>query len=725
MSSFPYFPRPLPPSLAQCLEGLGHVIYVPNPGNLGDELIAASTIMLFERLGVSYEIYREGKDYGQGYTLVYGGGGIMVPECGARAWLLGLLTAPGLARCVVLPHSLRHCDDLLKVMDERFTVFCREKESLAYALAGNRRARFELADDMAFYTAPCLLEERASLLDRMPFPGWWARALERCGCSKGRSMQLCRFYRKTLARLDRHLGSRLLLAENGQRVALFLRRDREAHASLRLHLEGLPTLDLSRYGGGDCRWHEFNLLGAAQMAHAIEVVDIVVTDRLHVSIMAAMQGKHCIMIDNTYGKLSGVWEQSMQDMPQITLCRTEAELRHQLNRLGKLRLLNKSASNYDGVRSPWRKRWHALWKLKRSRQEVIRINGLYPQRLVKEADEIMQELRQVVCERAALPFQDIVPEYFAMGLNYRGKRLENYIFWNEWKRQREKLDSRAGHEARILRHKLRQLSLFRRAGVHVPAYLGILVEQEGHVFLLTKEHDYLPLESELQRYGSLFAKPLGRYGGHGCLKLDESKERQGCLVNGKPTHWRELAAYVADSPLLMVEEKLEQHERLSALNPTSINTLRLWTTRNRDGSLSYLQGIIRLGTGGSCMDNACQGGICVPLAPDGTLGHTGWQPYRLPMLPVTEHPDTGVHFAGYVLPMFDACVALALRAHACFSRRVGMVAWDIAVTPSSPVLVEANLRGGTTIMQACHGGWRFMARERLLPLVQWSDEHAR
>ena len=58
------FPYVVPEALYECLANLGHFIYYPNPGNLGDELIAASTVTLFDRIGLSYEVYEEGKDYG-------------------------------------------------------------------------------------------------------------------------------------------------------------------------------------------------------------------------------------------------------------------------------------------------------------------------------------------------------------------------------------------------------------------------------------------------------------------------------------------------------------------------------------------------------------------------------------------------------------------------------------------------------------------------------------
>lgn len=321
------FPLPVPAPLLDCLGGLGHVVYYPNPGNLGDELIAASTVLLFEKLGVSYEIYQEGKDYGDSYALVYGGGGVMVPEWDRLPGLCSLFSEPGISRCVILPHSMRECDELLDVMDHRFTVFCREEKSYVYCRSRNQTAQFHLVDDMAFYTSAAQLPGREEMFARLPQPNWFHRLAENLGMSLGKNKMLSRFYRKTYKRLERHFPRCLSLSRDGRRIAFFLRRDQEANGSLRRLIPGggIRNVDISRYGGSDCRWHELNLLGVAQLLSVLSRTDIVVTDRLHVSIAAAMLGKECIMIDNSYQKLSGVYRQSMGRFQGITLCCTAEE----------------------------------------------------------------------------------------------------------------------------------------------------------------------------------------------------------------------------------------------------------------------------------------------------------------------------------------------------------------------------------------------------------------
>ena len=52
---------------------------------------------------------------------------------------------------------------------------------------------------------------------------------------------------------------------------------------------------------------------------AVDCADIIVTDRLHVGISAALLNKEVFLFDNNYGKVSGVYELSMKSMKNVHL----------------------------------------------------------------------------------------------------------------------------------------------------------------------------------------------------------------------------------------------------------------------------------------------------------------------------------------------------------------------------------------------------------------------
>lgn len=151
----------------ELLRELGPFHYMMNQGNVGDALIAASTVALFEREELNFSSCGPELPAGkEEITLVYGGGGGFVPYFGMLPHYVRLFSDPRLRKCVILPQSFRDCDELVDVLDERFTVFCRERASYDYCLSRNGKARFLLADDMAVAAEPEMLKKRPV---RLPF----------------------------------------------------------------------------------------------------------------------------------------------------------------------------------------------------------------------------------------------------------------------------------------------------------------------------------------------------------------------------------------------------------------------------------------------------------------------------------------------------------------------------------------------------------------------------
>lgn len=352
-----------------------------------------------------------------------------------------------------------------------------------------------------------------------------------------------------------------------------------------------------------------------------------------------------------------------------------------------------------------RKRWRAYRKCWRKENYIRHVNSLYPAEQVKSGDEVLAEFRRIIRERNTLPFRDIVPEYFEMGLNFKGRKLEDFVFWNEWSRERKKFDVLAGYETDILLVKLKHNFFFAKHGLPVPERLGVVVEGEKMPMIISPRNEMCLLEEVLQNHETgLFCKPYNGCCGDHCMKIVPGN-RGECLVNGKRLGWAELNETLRQLPPLLVEEVVSQHKEIALFHPSSVNTLRLWTMRDEEGECRFLDGIIRIGTGGSCTDNASAGGLCVGLNHEGVMGSWGCRVCMVPSLVVDRHPDSGLAFNGVLVPWFKEAVKLVCRAHNCFSRRVFTVTWDVAVTPQGPLIIESNPFGGITTMQRMHGGW--------------------
>ena len=89
------------------------------------------------------------------------------------------------------------------------------------------------------------------------------------------------------------------------------------------------------------------------MAELASYPDVVVTDRLHVAIMAMHVGKEVYMLDNDYGKLSGVYELSLQNRANVHLLPPDEPWPMELQRAWKK------------LNSPWRDRYFAARRLAR------------------------------------------------------------------------------------------------------------------------------------------------------------------------------------------------------------------------------------------------------------------------------------------------------------------------------------------------------------------------
>jgi hypothetical protein len=84
-----------------------------------------------------------------GFSFIYGGGGIW---CGLYNvdFQLSIFKNPKLKKCLILPSTFHNCDNVVKLFDERFVVYCRDPKSLEYCKSLNKKATFKLHCDLAF-----------------------------------------------------------------------------------------------------------------------------------------------------------------------------------------------------------------------------------------------------------------------------------------------------------------------------------------------------------------------------------------------------------------------------------------------------------------------------------------------------------------------------------------------------------------------------------------------
>ena len=139
----------------------------------------------------------------------------------------------------------------------------------------------------------------------------------------------------------------------------------------------------------------------------------------------------------------------------------------------------------------------------------------------------------------------------------------------------------------------------------------------------------------------------------------------------------------------VVEELIIQSSILADFHPNSVNTIRIPTFRYNDKEILILHPFLRVGQGGSIVDNASAGGImglvdidtgCIYAASDERCNY------------YTKHPDTNLDIVGFKIPMWNEALDFVKKL-ANVIPNVKYVGWDIALTEKGWVLIEGNEKG--------------------------------
>lgn len=206
----------------------------------------------------------------------------------------------------------------------------------------------------------------------------------------------------------------------------------------------------------------------------------------------------------------------------------------------------------------------------------------------------------------------------------------------------------------------------------------------------------------------VFVKPVAGAGGEGFVIFRKNKKSAGYTDdNGNALNYEELLKLAAKTDWI-VQQGVVQHVALRNLHESSVNTLRPVTERRPDGSVRVVAVTLRIGTGSGETDNAHVGGISCGVdvdrwccekwaSTDGSLGPVRW---------TDHHPDSGIRFEGYNLPYRDEVLAILERG-ARTLYPMPIMSWDVAFTPTGPLILEANAGLGLDHLQAAsHRGLR-------------------
>ena len=164
----------------------------------------------------------------------------------------------------------------------------------------------------------------------------------------------------------------------------------------------------------------------------------------------------------------------------------------------------------------------------------------------------------------------------------------------------------------------------------------------------------------------------------------------------------------------IVQEVVYNNEIIRLLNPTSLNTCRIYTYRRVDSEeYIHLGSAIRFGGDGSFRDNACSGGGFCRINEDGLLDDTIYRYNHFEKGSLSR--DKGLK--SFRIPMFNEMVECCKQLHRCLPYN-DLIGWDITVDDSDELLlVEYNYAADSEFMQIFNGPMFGEYTEELLEKV--------
>ncbi|MCH5278291.1 MAG: hypothetical protein J1E60_00700 [Christensenellaceae bacterium] len=312
-------------------------------------------------------------------------------------------------------------------------------------------------------------------------------------------------------------------------------------------------------------------------------------------------------------------------------------------------------------------------------KRIANEQSYYPERERKPYNEMLKE-NKVWARR----FGEANEFYTLYGFDVKnGPDQSQYIDYLQFRNTRENANRVGKDDAQVvlLRDKLLFFQYMKMHGLPVPDVFAFL--KDGKVFNLS--FDEISID-DLKSETDYFLKDQGgecsSYVKHidGFEKLNTIRHE---IIKGS----------------FIMQRKVIQSDEMSVINPHAINTLRI-VTINKQGRCYVLSSLLRVGTAKTGnVDNWAAGGLAIGIQPNGYLKKYGF--YKpIHGLKESIHPDTGVVFEEFQVPMYKEACEFACKAHKVFFN-VRAIGWDIAITKDGPVFIEGNDNFEISLQQAC------------------------
>ena len=160
------------------------------------------------------------------------------------------------------------------------------------------------------------------------------------------------------------------------------------------------------------------------------------------------------------------------------------------------------------------------------------------------------------------------------------------------------------------------------------------------------------------------------------------------ILNGKDFNHSSLSKYMKAKGFNLAEEFIIQHQELSRLSDSGVNTVRVITQVNKKSEVEILGARLRVSVNNH-VDNLASGNIAAAIdLKTGKVNGPGiYSDITKENVPV--HPVSGIILNGFQIPHWEEIIDMA-KAAALHRPENKSIGWDVVITETGPELLEGN-----------------------------------
>lgn len=191
------------------------------------------------------------------------------------------------------------------------------------------------------------------------------------------------------------------------------------------------------------------------------------------------------------------------------------------------------------------------------------------------------------------------------------------------------------------------------------------------------EDDFDNFKEYCKKHTKFVKKPHSAECGKGVELIDTTGKKLKELFN----------QLLEENEKFILEELIEQEEKMASLHPGSVNCVRIYVLIKDDGTMVVDHPFLKVGQNNSFVDNGGAGGILALIdSKTGKILSNGMDEDRNEYL---KHPNTNVKFKGFQIPKWNELVKMMMKV-AKISPNGRYLGWDVALSKKGWMIVEGN-----------------------------------